>query len=101
MRLFLVLIPSIIGFSLLTFNNENLDENVPTFVLQFVILSALSILTLSWIFNIMKSPFIKGAFLLLGLGNLILALYLFFKFWDGYVSLPFFLLSSWCFFKAN
>jgi|GEM_PF-1067274 len=101
MRWVLVLFPSILGISLLGFNNESLDESVPVFVLQFTILSVLSVLTVSWISSLTRSPLMNWVYVFLGVGNFILALYSFFKFWDGYISLPFFLLSSWCFLRVK
>ncbi len=101
MRWILILSPAVLGLLLLGFNNDSLEDSVPVLVLQFVVLSVISVLTVSWISNLVRTPLVIWAFVFLGIGNLILAFYSFFRFWDGYVSLPFFLLSSWCFFKVR
>ncbi len=97
----LVILPSIVGLSLLHFKNENIDESVGVIVLQFVMLVLFVLITLSWVSKYIKFAYIRWIFGFVGIMNLAVGLFVFFKFLDGYISLPFFLIASYSFFKAK
>jgi len=100
-RWILVISASVLGLFLLSFKNENIDESVGVIVLQFVMLVLFGLITLSWVSRYIKFVYINWLFAFVGIMNLAIGIFVFLRFLDGYISLPFFLIASYSFFKVK
>ncbi len=100
-RVFISLLPAVTGFLLAVMFRGSSDERVRVIALQFIMLTAFAVITVSWISKFVKTGFIKMVFMVLGFLSAFSGVYILWKTGDGMLSLPFFVITSWLLFRAS
>lgn len=93
------IVPIVLGISFFFYFKNEVGRELVILIFQFVLLSSFAIMSVSWISRLVKIN--RLVFVSLGFMNLLLGLYVLYRTKNGEVSLPFFLLSSWSFFKST
>ncbi|NPB03563.1 MAG: hypothetical protein GXO39_04025 [Thermotogae bacterium] len=66
-----------------------------------MLLVLFAVLTLSWMGRLVKHPFLVLALKAVGFVGIFLGLYTYYKLADPLLAFPFFLMSSWAFYRSS
>jgi len=75
-------------------------REVSVVALEFMLLVLFAVLTVSWVRRLVKHPFVSLALKAVGIVNVALGLYTYYRLSDPLLSFPFFLMASYAFFRA-
>ncbi len=99
-RFTLSLLPTGLGALLFMIGGNESRREVSVVALEFMLLVLFAVLTVSWVRRLVKHPFVSLALKAMGIVNVALGLYTYYRLRDPVLSFPFFLMASYSLFRA-
>jgi len=99
-RHLLALVPIGIGLVLFPFGERVSSRTVSVLAMEFMLLILFALLTVSWVRRLVRHPFVRISLMALGIVNVFLGLYTFYRLKDAFLAFPFFLMASYSLFRA-
>ncbi len=99
-RLLLAIVPIGIGLALFPFGERESSRAVSVLAMEFMLLILFAILTVSWVRRLVKHSFVRIGLMALGIVNVLLGLYTFYRLKDPLLAFPFFLMASYSLFRS-
>jgi len=94
------LLPVGLGILLFLAGGKESHREVSVVALEFMLLVLFAVLTVSWVRRLVKHPFVSIALKVLGIVNVALGLYTYYRLDDPLLAFPFFLMASYSLFRA-
>lgn len=99
-RYLLALAPLGVGLALFPFGGKESSRAVSVLAMEFMLLVLFALLTVSWVRRLVKHPFVRISLISLGIINVFLGLYTFYRLRDPILAFPFFLMASYALFRS-